>query len=566
MARVDFTPKSDEILYVPIGGAGQIGMNLYMYGHAGQWIAVDCGISFAHDGIPGIEVMMPDPEFVLEHRDNLQGLVITHAHEDHIGAIPYIIEDLGCPVYATRFTAAMIRSKLEESGLHKKIKVHVLPENQPFDLGKFGLEFVPLTHSIPESNALYIKTPVGNIFHTGDWKIDPRPLISQPINAQRLKQIGNDKVLALVCDSTNVFEEGHSGSEAEAKAGLSTVIAAQKNKVAVTLFASNVARMQSIAEAAAANDRHVALIGRSLQRVYGIATELGIIREFPNLVADEEASQFPDDKILYMCTGCQGERRSALARIADETHPIVRLHEGDTVIFSSREIPGNELAIQAMQNALARQGVHIITPSHIVGEGQENVPVIHVSGHPYKQELLKMYEWIRPQIAIPMHGELRHLIEHKYLADENGITQSLVVENGHIVSIKQRGAEAIGQIDCQALGLDGEQWVPLSGSVIKERHKFTWNGAMVISVAIGGKKDGLVSFPVVSLLGVVEKEDIDDLSDLIADKVEKTVIGLSRSDKQDDDAAAEKIRLAAQRVVQDYCGKKPLGRVHILRV
>lgn len=556
MPKDDLTPGSGEILYVPLGGAGQIGMNLYMYGHDGQWLMVDCGISFAHDGIPGVEVMMPDPEFLLSRTDKIAGLVVTHGHEDHIGAIPYLIEDLGCPIYATSFTAELIRLKLEEAGLAKKVKIHVLPIAQQFQLGKFGLEFVPMTHSIPQSCALHIRTKAGNIFHSGDWKFDPEPMIGPPADFEYLRKIGDGGILAMTCDSTNVFEVGQSGSERRARDGLRETVAKQKNKVAVTLFASNVARLQSAAMAAADSGRHVALVGRSLDRIYDVATRLKIIPEFPNLVETENIGQFPNDKILYICTGCQGERRSALARIADESHPHVRLDQGDTVIFSSREIPGNEIAIQTMQNALSRRNVHIISAG--------DAPV-HVSGHPYRDELKKIYSLIRPQIAVPMHGEPRHLHEHRDLADECGVGQSIAAENGELIRITASGAEKIGEVECGILGLDGEQWIPLDGNVIRDRHKFTWGGAMMISLALSNKKGELRAYPHISLLGIVEKDQIDDLSDAIAQKIEQSLVKLSKK-HNDDNALAEELRIVAQRVVAEYCGKKPLGRVHILRV
>jgi ribonuclease J len=557
MSAKMIVPLESEVLYVPLGGAGQIGMNMYCYGHAGKWIVVDCGISFAHDGLPGIELLMADPEFILEQRDNIAALVITHAHEDHIGAISYMIEELGCPLYATAFTAAMIRSRLEEAELSRKVKVHVIAPNQQFSVPSFNLRYVPLTHSIPESMGLLIETKIGTIFHSGDWKFDSKPLLGQPTDMAALTAIGDRGVLAMTCDSTNVLERGHSGSESEVMEGMVPLIAAQKGRVAVTLFASNVSRMQTIARAADANGRSVALVGRSLLKVYDIAVNLGIIDAFPNLVGEDDIGYIPADKILYLCTGCQGERRSALARIAEKSHPYVRLGSGDTVMFSSREIPGNEIAIQYMQNALVRQGVRIIGASDAK---------THVSGHPCQDELAAMYGAIRPKIAIPMHGELRHLTAHAEFALNHGATKSLVVENGQLIRITHNGAVSqIDEVESGILALDGEQWISMKSNVIKEKHKFNWNGGMVVSLAMN-TKGAVVGIPSVSLMGIVDEAEIDAVSERIVEAAIDAVDNMSKSDRADDNYAAEKIRIAAQKVILDVCGKKPLGRVHIIRV
>ncbi|TAH33080.1 MAG: ribonuclease J [Alphaproteobacteria bacterium] len=552
----DFDPKNSEVLYVPLGGAGEIGRNMYLYGHAGKWLLVDCGISFAHDGIPGIDLLMSDPEFILERKESLVGMIVTHAHEDHIGAIPYVIEELGCPIYTTRFTAAMIKTKLEETGLNRKVKTHIIESNREFSVGPFDLQFLPLTHSIPDNHSLVIKTKIGTIFHTGDWKFDPTPVIGEPTDFHALHELGERRVMAMICDSTNVFEPGEGGSEQAVRQSLKKIIAEQTGKVAVTLFASNVARLKSVAEAAEAADRHVVLAGRSLHRVYDIATQLGYIKEIPNLIDEEQVGYFPDNKILFLCTGCQGERMSAMDKIAGGMHQHIKLGDGDTVIFSSREIPGNELAIQQIQNRLARLGVHIITAdSHFT----------HVSGHPYRDELTKMYQLIRPRLAIPMHGELRHLLTHQELAQKCGVRDALVVENGEVIRILPDRSEYVGTIPTDVLALDGDQWIRLNSEVFKEKHKFNWNGAMVISVALD-KKGQLVTGPEISLMGVVEHDQLDQVTENVADAVEESLNKTSKSERIDDAAMAEKIRIAAQRVVQAVSGKKPLGRVHILRV
>lgn len=549
-------PKADEILYLPLGGAGEIGMNMYAYGHAGKWLLVDCGISFAHDGIPGVELLMADPEFILQQQQNLLGLIITHAHEDHIGAIPYVIEELGCPIYTTEFTAAMIRTKLDEHELTRSTKVHVQKPLTDFTVGPFGLRFVPLTHSIPDNQGLVIRTKIGTVFHTGDWKFDPKPYLGTATDQQTLRQLGQENVLAMMCDSTNVFEPGHSGAEADAADSLRQIIRGLRGKVAVTMFASNVARLKAVMAAAQAADRQVVLAGRSLHRVHEIAARLGYLDGAPPVVDEDEAGYIPDGKVLYICTGCQGERRSALAKIAADEHKHITLGRGDTVIFSSREIPGNEIAIQQLQNSLARQGIALLTASsHFT----------HVSGHPYRGELTDMYALIRPRIAVPMHGELRHLIAHADLAKECQVPTACVVENGQILRITATEAAVVDTVIAGKLALDGEQWISLDSNLLKDKNKFTWNGAMMISLALDGK-GRLHEAPQVTLLGVVENAQLPAVIEQIEEQIELALGDLSKTELRDDKMVAEKIRIAAQRVVQTVSGKKPLGRVHIFRV
>jgi ribonuclease J len=549
-------PTADEVLYVPLGGAGEIGMNMYVYGHAGKWLLIDAGISFAHDGIPGVELLMPDPDFIMEHADDVVGLVVTHAHEDHIGAIAYVIEELGCPIYATQFTAAMIRTKLDEFELSRKIKIHIVEANDPIDVGPFGISYLPLTHSIPDNHGLVITTKIGKIFHTGDWKFDPNPGLGRPSDLAALRALGQESVLAMMCDSTNVFEPGHSGSEVEVTKSLTKIIAGLSGRVAVTMFASNVARLHSVIQAAIAADRQVVLAGRSLHRVYEIATKLGYIEDSPHVVDEDQAGYFPDDKVLFICTGCQGERRSALAKIAAGEHRHIELGKGDHVIFSSREIPGNEIAIQQLQNSLARQGVNLITAhSHFT----------HVSGHPYRDELSEMYRLVRPKVAVPMHGELRHLQAHVELAKEMQVGTALVAQNGQMLRLTKQGASYVDEIDTGVLALDGGQWISLKSELLKERQKFTWNGAIAISAAID-QKGRLQDGTQVSLIGVMEQDQHDETIAEIESQIAKTISGLSKAELRDDKVLADKIRIAAQRVVQAASGKKPIGRVHIVRV
>ncbi len=549
-------PKSDEVLYLPLGGAGQIGMNMYLYGHDGDWIMVDCGMSFAHEGIPGIEIIIPDAGFAMDHKENLKGIVITHGHEDHIGAISFLAADLGCPVYATAFTAGLIRHKLEEEGLNREIKVHTIEADQPFSLGSFGLEYIPLTHSIPDNHGLVINTKIGTIFHSGDWKIDANPLLGKPIDMARLRGIGDRGVLAMTCDSTNVFEPGHSGSEAEVRKSLIEIVKQKTGKVAVTLFASNLARVLSIVEAARQSERHVVLVGRSLHRIYDIALNQGLIEPIAELIDEDQAGYFPKSKILYICTGCQGERRSAMTRIAEGMHKAVKLGPGDTVVYSSREIPGNELQIQAVQNGLARKGVELVTAHNAF---------THVSGHPYRDELSLMYQAIRPQLAIPMHGEFRHLTEHVALAKSLQVPRAMVVENGNILRITKQGEEIIDEVECGAFGLDGEQWVDIVGNLQKEKTRLVWHGAVNVALALDNK-GRIASEIAVNLMAVAEDDAAEQLQQAVCDAVESCIESMSRGERLRQDAVREKLRREVRRVVQDFGGKKPAVEISVLYV
>ncbi len=415
------------LLFVALGGANEIGMNLNLYGIAGQWLILDCGVTFGDDSQPGLEVVMPDPAFIAERRDRLLGIVATHAHEDHIGAIPYLWKELRCPVWATPFTASLLRAKLVEAGLADQVRINVVPMSGRFTVGPFDLELVTLTHSIPEPNAVVLRTAAGTVLHTGDWKLDPDPLIGEPVDEAALRRLGHEGVLAIVCDSTNALRPGSSGSEAELRRSLTELVGRYDARVAVACFASNVARLETIAHAAAVHGRDVALVGRSLWRIEKAARENGYLSGVPAFLTEEDAGYVPRDRILMICTGSQGEPRSALARIAREDHPNVELETGDAVIFSSRIIPGNEKTIGRLQNALARLGVEIVT---------ELDHFVHVSGHPARDELVRMYQMIRPKVAVPVHGEARHLIANAELARDCQVPQTLVIENGDLVRLE----------------------------------------------------------------------------------------------------------------------------------
>lgn len=549
-------PGSEELLFLPLGGAGEIGMNLTLYGHAGRWLMVDLGVTFGDEATPGIDVIMPDPRFIEERRADLAGLVLTHAHEDHLGAVPYLWERLECPIWATPFTAAVLRRKLHETGIAARVPIIEVPMSGRFQTGPFEIELVTLTHSIPEPNALVIRTAAGTILHSGDWKFDPDPLIGPSADIEALRRLGEEDVLALVCDSTNALVAGHSGSEAAVREELIRLFGRFENRIAVACFASNVARLESIVHAALAHDRHAALVGRSMRRIVEAAQETGYLASLPPFVSEHDAGYLPREKAALLCTGSQGEPRSALARIARNDHPQVTLEPGDAVIFSSRIIPGNEKAIGALQNDLARLGVEVVTA--------EDEPV-HVSGHPAREELARMYQLVRPRIAIPVHGERRHLEAHARLAEECQVPLAIAAENGQLIRLAPGPAEIVGEVEHGRLGLDGSALVPLGGALIKHRHRISASGSAVATLVLG--RDGrLLAEPQVTLHGLVDPERDEGALAGAAAAVRAAIEALGPGQRSDDAAVREAARLAVRRYSHAERGKKPLTDVHLVRV
>jgi ribonuclease J len=547
----------DELLFVPLGGAGEIGMNLNLYGYGGKWVMVDLGVTFGEETVPGVEVVMPDPTFIVERRQDLLGLVLTHAHEDHIGAVPHLWRRLRCPIYATPFTASVLRRKLEEAGLVKEAVITEVPLSGSFTLGPFAFELITLTHSIPEPNALAIRTPAGMVLHTGDWKFDPEPLIGEVSNEAALRALGDEGVLALIGDSTNTFRTGEAGSEADVRRSLTELIGRYPNRVAVACFASNVARLESIAAAAAVHDRDVALIGRSLWRMVEAARENGYLRDTPPFVKEEDVGYIPREKLLLLCTGSQGEPRAALARIASNSHPHVVLEEGDVAIFSSRIIPGNDKAIFRLQDQLIRLGVEVVT---------EEDHFVHVSGHPARDELARMYAHVRPRIAVPVHGELRHLIEHAELARRCQVPQALVVENGAVVRLGPGGdAVIIDRVPVGRLGLDGNRLVALDAASLRERRRIVHQG-MAVATLVVDAAGTLKSDPVVSLHGLADGEDEAELIETIKDAIRDAVAAMPGGSKRDDAAVREVARLAARKKLNAALKRKPVTEIHLVRV
>lgn len=541
------TPKQ-ELLFVALGGSGEIGMNVNLYGAHGKWLMVDCGITFADPGYPGIDIILPDLQFIEDRIDDLVGIVLTHGHEDHIGALPYLAEDLGVPLYATPFTAGLIRGKLDEEGIGNRVKLNIVQAGKQTKVGPFTFDFVPLSHSIPEANALLIQTPEAKVFHTGDWKLDPTPVIGTPASPEQLKAIGDMGIDVLVCDSTNVFNADASGSESSVRRGLAETVAKARGRVVVTSFASNAARLSTLGAVAQETGRKLCVTGRSLDRIIKVARQCGYLKDFPETVDVDTAMRLPRDRVLIVATGGQGEARAALARIADGSHQI-SLDAGDTVIFSSKQIPGNEVAIGRIQNILAGKGVEMVT---------ERQAHVHVSGHPGRPELAKMYEWIRPKLLVPVHGEMRHLMEQAKFGLAQGIRQTMVQTDGDVVRLAPGQATKIGKAPVGRLVLDGDVILPADGTTINERRKIAINGHIAVAVAIG--RDGRrIGEPQVRIEGVPVEEDraafLADAAKTAASAMRKGVKG---------DRLREDIRLAVRHTATRWTGKKPIVDVLVI--
>ena len=546
-------PAMDELVFLPLGGSGEIGMNFNAYGFGPaddkQWIIVDCGVLFGREGsAPGVDMLMPDVRFLAEQRENILGIIATHAHEDHIGAIAPLWPSLRCPIYATPFTARLITGKLEEADLGSKVKVKDVPVGGQLTLGPFTLDFISITHSILEPNLLAIRTPLGVVAHTGDWKIDPDPMLGETTDSAALESLGNEGVLALVCDSTNALVPGSSGSEAQVRESMTALIGTLKGRVAVTGFASNVARLDTVAKAAKAHGRRIALVGRSMQKMVSAARETGYLKDFPQVLDETEVADMPAHKVLYLCTGSQGEPRAALARIAAGNHPNVHLAQGDTVIFSSRVIPGNELAIGEMQNSLAARGINLLTAEdHFV----------HVSGHPCRDELAQMYRWIRPKLALPVHGEMRHQVAHAKLAKELQVPQAIVPENGQMFRLAPGRPELIDEVPAGRMHMDGRILVAEGEGLSKDRRAMAYAGLLVVTLVVD-HKGRVAADP--QVLG-------EGMPDAVEDAVLKAVEGtIARNKGSDPDNLAENIRRAARRAAHDAWGKKPITRVLVSEV
>ncbi|URW76576.1 ribonuclease J [Sphingomonas donggukensis] len=547
------TKPTNELLFVALGGSGEIGMNVNLYGCDGKWLMIDCGISFADPDYPGIDVLLPDLSFIEDRLDDLLGIVITHGHEDHIGALPYLAAELGVPIYASPFTAGLIREKLDEEGITKQVKLRIIKEDQSFKLGPFGISYVPLAHSIPEGNAILLDTKYGKILHTGDWKIDDSPLHGSASTAAELTAVGDQGIFALVCDSTNVFNPEASGSETDVRAGLDEVVAAAKGRVLVTTFASNAARLATLGEVAKDTGRKLVVAGRSLDRITRVAKAAGYLKGFPETVDWDTAMRLPRHEVLIVATGGQGEARAALNRVSEGTHPI-KLDRGDTVVFSSKQIPGNERAIGDIQNRLAAMGVEIVT---------DRQAFVHVSGHPGRPELLQMYQWIRPQLVMPVHGEMRHLSEHARFAIDSGVPGAVLQKDGDIIRLAPGTPQKIGEATVGRLAIDGDVILPADGPTMNERRKLAAFGQISVAVAIN-KAGALVGDPDVRLQGIPVEEERDPFIDEAIDAAEAALKGGKAG--RDRDKIREAIRLSVRRVATRWTGKKPVVDVLLVEV
>lgn len=549
--------KGADFVFLPLGGVGEIGMNLYLYGYgrdgAREWLIVDMGVTFGGEAEPGVEVILPDIRFIEEERHNIAGLLLTHAHEDHFGAVIDLWPQLaGVPVYATPFTAEMLKSKLAEIGLVNGFPLHVMPLGDRRSIGPFDVELISMSHSIPEPSAVVIRTPLGAALHTGDWKLDENPLTSAPTDAVRLKELGEDGLAALICDSTNAVRDGVSPSEADVAVTLARLIREAPQRVAVTTFASNVARIASVANAARAADRELVVVGRAMFRVIEAAQATGYLD--PNLAFHEETAfaKLPPRKVVALCTGSQGEARAAMARIAQNDHPNVKLDEGDRVIFSSRTIPGNEKAVSRVQNGLADLRVEVIT---------DQDAAVHVSGHPRRGELEQLYGWVRPAVAIPMHGEGRHLEAHAKFAEKLGVKQVVRARNGAMVRLLPGPAEIIDDVPVGRLYRDGMILTRADDGQVRERRKLSFAGSVAVSLVLS-EKGHLLADPEVALTGLPATDnDGTPLAEIARDAVIGTIDSLPKPKRKDQALVSEAVRRSVRAAINQAWGKKPMCSV-----
>jgi ribonuclease J len=551
-----------ELVFAPLGGIGEIGMNLSIYGvddgKRRAWLIVDCGVSFAsEEHLPGVDLILPDIRYLLAERRNIVGLVLTHAHEDHMGALIDLWPRLNVPLYATPFAAALFEARrLSEPGA-PQIPVSVVPQGGRLELAPFTIDFINVAHSIPESNALAIRTPLGTVLHTGDWKIDPTPVIGAPTDEAKLSALGDEGVLALIGDSTNAVREGCSPSEADVAKTLAELIRTAPARVAVTTFASHVGRIRAVADAARAAGREVVLVGRAMERVAQVARETGYLDGVQDFRAAEAYGYLPPDKVLALCTGSQGEPRAALARIAEDEHPEVTLGRGDRVIFSARTIPGNEKAVARVINGLVGQGVEVIT---------DRDHLVHVSGHPRRGELLDMINWVRPKILIPAHGEALHLAEHAKLARKAGVPEVLICRDGDLVRLAPGPAAIVDEVPSGRLYKDGALLIDAQSRAVAARRKLSFAGVVSVALALSDK-GSLVADPEIELIGIPETDKAGRaMADIARDAIEEAFEALPKPRRRDPEEVAEAIRRAVRGAIADRWNKKPVCHVHVLEV
>lgn len=549
-----------ELVYCSLGGAGEIGMNLNLFGYGKpgeyKWIIVDIGVTFSDDNIPGIEVILPNPEFIVNQKENLLGIVLTHAHEDHVGAIAHLWPMLECPIYATPFTAAIVREKFKELKINIGNHLKIVKLSGNVKLGVFDIDYVTLTHSILEPNGLAISTPEGLVLHTADFKIDDDPLIGEKTDVKKLTELGKKGVLAMICDSTNIFNLGSTGSESSVRTGLLTVLEKMKNRIVITSFASNVARMETVFKVAEKIGRQVCLVGRSMNRIYQLARQCNYLQEIKVPIDVRDAKKIPKNKIVFLCTGSQGEQRAALARIANGTHPDLYLEKGDNVIFSSRIIPGNEKKLYKIFNDLSKSEINVLS--------EEN-SIIHVSGHPAREDLKKMYNWAKPKILIPVHGEQRHMAEHINFAKEMGVKFPVKVNNGEIIRLAPGEPQVIDKVTSGRVYLDGKVLIDNDSPVLKERRNMAANGYMEITVLIS-KNGQIKNNPIITLKGIpmIEEDESEieyDLEDVVMDTCKTFNLNNSKQEKN----LIDTLKGNCRKLINDKSGKKPLVNINLVR-
>ena len=552
--------SKEELLFCPLGGSGEIGMNMNLYAYGKEnnrkWIIVDMGVTFADDSIPGIDLIMPDPGFIIDKKDDLLGIVLTHAHEDHIGAVAHIWPELKCKLFATPFTAALITEKFKEKKIDISSFLKIVPLNSKIKLGEFDIDFVTLTHSILEPNGLSIKTPLGTILHTGDWKIDPNPLIGNKIDQEKLKKIGDEGVAAMICDSTNIFSPGRAGSESDVRDSLLRIMELKTKRILVTSFASNVARMESIFYCAKKTGRSICLVGRSMHRIFKAAKKCGYLKGLIEPLEPRDAKKIAKNKILYLATGSQGEPMGAMNRIVNGSHPEVFLEDGDCVIFSSKIIPGNEKKLYNLQNQIVKNNIEIIS--------EENA-FVHVSGHPNRDDLKDMYKWVKPKSIIPVHGEHRHMQEHVKFAKEMQVPKTLLIENGDI--IKLLPGEAPKVVDKAPSGrvyLDGSVNVETDSQSIKDRKNLSVNGYLEITLLVSN--NGKIKKPIISFRGIPENQNNDPFVFDMEDEIFNICRTFSLDNKNQQRNLIETIKSNCRRIVREKTGKRPFTNINIVRI
>lgn len=552
----DYITVPDKgLFFVPLGGAGEIGINFGLYSCDGQWIAVDCGVGFAGDRLPGVEMVLPDPTFAEQIAKNLKALIITHAHEDHIGAVGHFWPLLRCPVYATPFATEMLETRLDEAGILGRVSLETVEAGDELDLAPFDIELIPVNHSVPEAVSLLIRTKYGNVFHTGDWRFDDTPVVGKPANYARFKELGKENVLAMVADSTNVFVENDILSENDVKDSLTTLFSRYSGKrLVVTCFASNVGRIESIAEAAEKNGRTVCLLGRSLWRVEGAGRACGYFRGINVFLTDEEAQDLPPSKVLYLCTGCQGEPKAALSNLSYGVYRSLQLNKGDVVIFSSRVIPGNEQAIANIKNRFIAKGIEVVT---------DKDALTHVSGHANRNDMKRMYGFVRPKIAVPVHGEAAHLFEHAKLADECGISQTVIPKDGDVISFGADKAEVIGSVQNGLMAMDGRKIIPVNADVLKKRRRMLEDGTVVATVVLD-KKNAVIGSVQISATGLIDAQSPE--MSVLDEGIKAALSSLTPARLKDDGSVADAVKAAVRKTVMENHGRRPMVDVHLVRV